>query len=115
MSRRVFIESHGATCQNWTWSWSFVNHKKKIVIFGAWDRNTNGNTSLILAENWETSARGRKQPGYAQAREHIRLIEDEGHNLQTFPLIYSDGYKDENGVGPSKIGVEPVIARCAEK
>jgi 5-methylcytosine-specific restriction protein A len=104
MSRREFIEAQGATCKNWTWSWSFVNHKRKVVIFGAWDRNTDGNTSLILSTNWEVSAKGRRQPAYEQAREHIRLVEEEGYQLQTFPLIYSDAYKDENGIGPSKIG-----------
>jgi 5-methylcytosine-specific restriction enzyme A len=107
MSRRQFIESHGATCLNWTWSWSFVNTKKKVVIFGAWDRNTDGNTSLILSETWERR-RGRKQPAYKQAREHIRLVEEDGYKLMTFPMKYSDANKDENGIGPAKIdGFEP--------
>lgn len=30
-SRKQFIKSQGATCDNWTWSWSFVNHDKKIL------------------------------------------------------------------------------------
>jgi len=104
MSRKKFIESQGATCKNWTWSWSFINKKKRIIIFGAWDTSTDGDTSLILSDTWRTSAAGRKQPGYEQSREHIRLIEEEGYELQTFPLIYSDAYKDENGAGPAKIG-----------
>ena len=41
-SRRAFIESVGATCQNWQWSWSFVNHSERFVAFGAWDVNTMG-------------------------------------------------------------------------
>ena len=40
MKRKQFIESFGATCKNWTWSWSFVNHDEKLVIFGAWDDHT---------------------------------------------------------------------------
>jgi len=102
MNRKQFIESHGATCRNWTWSWSFINEPKKIVIFGAWDVNQRGNKSLILNEEWEISRRGRKQPAYAQSREHIRLIEDEGYRLMTFPMVYSDA-NEEGGIGPAKI------------
>ncbi|MDU1358416.1 MAG: HNH endonuclease, partial [Enterobacter sp.] len=24
MNRKQFIQSRGATCRNWTWSWSFI-------------------------------------------------------------------------------------------
>ena len=89
MNRKQFIESQGATCKNWTWSWSFVNESKRLVIFGAWDKNTSGKTAKILSEDWETE-RGHKQPGYAQALEHIRLIEEDGYRLMTFPcLLYT--------------------------
>ena len=64
MSRKQFIESQGATCRNWTWSWSFINKMEKVIIFGAWDLQTKGNTSLILSEDWKISRRGRKQPAY---------------------------------------------------
>lgn len=64
---------------------------------------TDGNTSLILSEDWEINDKGRKLPGYEQSREHIRLIEEEGYQLQTFPIIYSDANKDEEGIGPAKI------------
>ncbi len=103
MNRTQFIESQGATCNNWTWSWSFINQKNKIIIFGAWDLHTQGNTTLIFSESWQTNTRGRKQPAYKQSREHIRLIEEEGYQLKTFPIIYSDANKDENGIGPAKI------------
>ncbi|ACO80977.1 hypothetical protein AvCA_48770 [Azotobacter vinelandii CA] len=103
MSRKKFIEAQGATCRNWTWSWSFINEGKKVIIFGAWDTNTDGDTSLILSDTWEYSERGRKQPAYEQSREHIRLIEEEGYELQTFPIIYSGANKDKNGIGPAKI------------
>ena len=103
MNRKQFIESQGATCRNWTWSWSFVNEKEKTIIFGAWDRHTEGNTSLILSEEWRLSRKGRKQPAYEQSREHIRLIEEEGYQLKTFPMKYSDAKKGEDGVGPSVI------------
>jgi len=103
MNRKTFIESQGATCDNWTWSWSFVNSKKKVIIFGAWDMNTDGNTSRIFSEDWQRNAKGRKQPAYDQSREHIRLIEDEGYQLKTFPIIFSDERIDEEGFGPAKI------------
>jgi 5-methylcytosine-specific restriction protein A len=112
MSRKKFIESQGATCRNWTWIWSFINEEKKVIIFGAWDTNTDGDTSLILSDTWQVSGRGRKQPAYEQSREHIRLIEDEGYELQTFPLIYSDANKDEEGIGPAKIeGFVPELSK----
>ncbi len=116
MNRKRFIESQGATCRNWTWSWSFINQKKKIVIFGAWDRHTEGNTSLILSEEWQFSRRGRKQPAYEQSREHIRLIEEEGYKLMTFLMKYSDANKDEDGIGPAKIeGFEPKLTHKSLK
>ena len=37
MNRKQFIQSQGATCNNWNWSWSFISHDRQIVIFGAWD------------------------------------------------------------------------------
>ena len=64
MSRKSFIQSQGATCANWTWSWSFVNVEKQTVIFGAWDKNTEGSRSLILSEAWATNRAGRKNPAY---------------------------------------------------
>jgi 5-methylcytosine-specific restriction protein A len=112
MNRKQFIESHGATCRNWTWSWSFINEKQKIIIFGAWDVYTEGNTALILSEDWEYSQKGKKQPAYKQSREHIRLIEEEGYELKTFPIKYSDANKDEAGYGPAKIeGFEPILTK----
>ena len=102
MSRRAFIESHGATCANWTWSWSFVNAARRQVIFGAWTHHAIGDTCLILDDDWEVR-RGRKQPGYAQAREHIRLVQDEGFELFTFPIIKADLPEGSDG-GPASIG-----------
>lgn len=103
-SRKQFILSQGATCKNWTWSWSFVNHEKKIVIYGAWDINTKGNTTLIFTDDWnDVGGKGRKSPAFKQSREHIRLVEEEGYTLQTFPIIYSGVHKDEKGIGPAKI------------
>ena len=102
-SRKKFILEQGASCVNWFWSWSFVNHQKKFVIFGAWDTNLKGDKCLILGRNWKTKPNGKKSNGYAQSLEHIRLIEEEGYKLKTFPLIFSDANKDELGMGPAKI------------
>lgn len=102
-SRRAFIESVGATCKNWQWSWSFVNHAERFVVFGAWDVNTAGRRCLILSGKWEFKTTGRRNPGYAQSREHIRLVVDDGYTLKTFPMKWSDARKDESGDGPAKI------------
>jgi 5-methylcytosine-specific restriction protein A len=112
MNRKSFMQAQGATCKNWTWSWSFVNHEKKIVIFGAWDRNTEGNRALILSEAWEKNSSGKRKPAYSQSREHIRLIDEEGYKIFTFPIIFSDELQDENGIGPAKIsGFEPNLSK----
>jgi 5-methylcytosine-specific restriction protein A len=110
MSRKSFIQSQGATCANWTWSWSFVNVEKRTVIFGAWDKNTEGSRSLILSETWATNRAGRKNRAYPQSREHIRLVEEQGYKLLIFPITFSDELQDENGFGPSRIkGFESVL------
>lgn len=98
MSRKAFIESHGASCANWTWSWSFVNHDEKFVIFGAWDTNTKNNRTEIFSKSWEYGA-DRKKSGFKQSLQHIRLIEEEEYSLFTFPIIMA---KDGEG-GSAKI------------
>ncbi len=91
MSRRSFIESCGATCSNWVNSWSFINKKEKFIIFGAADRHTEDNKTLILSEDWKYKANGHIHPGYRQSLEHIKLVENEGYQLKTFPMKYKDG------------------------
>jgi 5-methylcytosine-specific restriction protein A len=93
-SRRQFIESQGATCLNWAWSWSFINEAEKTIIFGAWDTGTEGGRSLILSENWQVSKKGRRLPGFTESRGHIRLIEESGYVLKTFPM--KEGSADES-------------------
>jgi len=111
MNRKQFIESQGATCKNWTWSWSFINNSEKTIIFGAWDNLTSGDASIIFSEDWEVSDKGKKLPGYSESREHIRLIEEDGFILKIFPIQHSDEKKDENGIGPSKIkGFTPKLS-----
>ncbi len=102
LNRKQFIQSHGATCNNWTWSWSFVNEEKRTVIFGAWDIHAEEGRTLILDEAWEVE-NGRKNAAYPQSLEHLRLVEDKGFQLYTFTLFFSDELQDENGNGPAKI------------
>jgi 5-methylcytosine-specific restriction protein A len=104
MTRKQFIESQGATCQNWNWSWSFVNQAEQFVIFGAWDINEKGKRQMIFDEAWQLNRRGRKPPGYDQAREHIRLVEEKHYRLMTFPMKYSNARREKDEKGPSKIG-----------
>ena len=102
MSRKKFIESNGATCNNWRFSWSFINEAEKFIIFGAWDFHTEGDRVLIFSEDWQFR-QGRKRSPYKQSREHIRLIEEEGFTLKTLPLQGTNATEDEKGVTPTKI------------
>ena len=85
MSRKQFIQSHGATCKNWFWSWSFVNERERFVIFGAWDP-LGGGMAKIFSEDWKIDAKGRATRGYKQSLEHIRLIEEEDYELRTLSM-----------------------------
>ncbi|MBL8049647.1 MAG: HNH endonuclease [Anaerolineales bacterium] len=78
-----------------------MNHKEKIVIFGAWDRFTKGNMTLIFSEDWNINSKGRKRPGFSQSREHIQLIEEKGYKLKTFAMKHSYANKGESG--PARI------------
>lgn len=110
-SRREFIESLGATCQNWQWSWSFVNKAERCVIFGAWDIHTAGRHSLILSGKWKAKNTGRKNPGYSQSREHIRLVAEEGYSLKTFPMKWGGPSRDDSGDGAAKIeDFDPILS-----
>jgi 5-methylcytosine-specific restriction enzyme A len=113
MSRKQFIESHGATCLNWYWSWSFINESKRLIIFGAWDIDTKGRKAKIFSENWRNNHLGKKNRGYDQSRKHIRLIEEEGYRLMTFPMVYSEANQAADGTGPAKI--EKIVEKLTEK
>lgn len=95
MNRKQFIESIGATCDNWQWSWSFVNEKKRTIIFGEWDVHKDG---LIFSESWPG-------PGREQSKRHIQLIENRGYRLATFPM--ERGSK-KNGTATIK-SIEPYL------
>jgi 5-methylcytosine-specific restriction protein A len=109
-SRRAFIESIGATCQNWQWSWSFVNHPRRFVVFGAWDIHMTGRHCLILSGTWQAKHTGRRNPGYPQSLKHIRLVVEDGYSLKTFPMKWGGARKGDSGDGPAKIdGFTPVL------
>jgi len=76
MSRKKFIESVGGSCDNWYWSWSFVNHEKNFVIFGMWSDQSG---DLIFDSKW-------KGLGHNQSVEHIRLVEQNGYALKIFRM-----------------------------
>ncbi|WP_312366063.1 HNH endonuclease [Ensifer sp.] len=103
MNRKEFVQSHGADCKNWNWSWSFVNHRERFVIFGMWQSEQKNRLGCILRKNWEISAKGRKNNGYGQALEHIRLIEAEGYRLQTFPMRGVARNPQEGELSPAAI------------
>jgi 5-methylcytosine-specific restriction protein A len=73
------------------------------VIFGAWDVETGDKRTRIFSKDWRLKRTGQKNPSYDQSREHIRLIEEEGYRLMTFPMKHSaqDG---DYWKGAAKIG-----------
>lgn len=91
MSRKKFIEGLGATCDNWRWSWSYVNHAERFVVFGAWDIHEENYRCKILAPDWQIKDDGKKNGGFKQSLRHIQLIENEGYSLKTFRIFHSDG------------------------
>lgn len=91
MSRKQFIQSLGATCDNWTWSWSFVNHDEKFVVFGAWDIHEDSIRCKILEPSWQIKKNGKKNGGFKQAIRHIQLCEKEGYSLKTFRMFHEEG------------------------
>ena len=86
MSIKKFIESNGATCRNWRWSWSYVNHAEKFVIFLEWQNDPHTELGVILDTRWEYID-GKKQNGWGQSIEHLDLIENHGYELKTFPCM----------------------------
>ena len=90
MNRKQFVESHGATCDNWNWSWSFVNHEERLVIFGAWD-----DLSIVFSRSWEINVKGHRSKGFNQSLEHLRLVQEQGYRLLTFPM---EGIEGDDGI-----------------
>jgi len=105
MSRKDFIQKHGATCDNWNWSWSFVNDQEKFVIFGAWDKHTEGRRQMIFDKKWEfkNHSSGRKNAGFNQSLRHIRLVESGAYRLFTFPMQYGLATTNEPDSRKTKI------------
>lgn len=91
MSRKQFIESLGATCANWNWSWSFINESKKEIIFGVWDDRVIGENWLIFTLDWERNENGKKSKGFQQSKKHLSLIEKEGYELFVFRMFSIEG------------------------
>jgi len=110
MSRRGFIEPKGFTCANWYWSWSFVDHDRRRVLFGAWDDHVTNGRARIFSDAWEYNPNGKRQNAWSQSREHIRLVEDEGYQLFIYKMICANPEEANKGNGPRRIlGFEPDI------
>ena len=104
-SRKQFIQSQGASCVNWQWSWSFINQEKRSIIFGEWRERPDRLSHLIFSEDWEFR-NGIRNRGYNQSREHIRLIEEEEFKLFTF-LMDAEEPSDSSNEPVSIKGFEP--------
>ena len=108
MNRKEFIQSVGATCENWYYDWSFINESKRIIIFGAFDHNMEGADVVILSEEWKVNKRGHKSKSYNHSMEHIRLINEEGYKLMTFPM---ESEERKDGI----VKIKRIIPELTEK
>lgn len=111
-SRKQFIEAAGATCANWTWSWSFINEAERFVIFTFWDDEERDGRAKILDRSWQR-LRGRKQNGYSQAIEHLELVRTSGFQLKVFKQVRGPGDREEEASElksfiPALINARPV-------
>lgn len=68
-----------------------------MVIFGAWDFNTDNDKSLIMHKGWKYK-NNRRQPGYSQAIEHLKLL-DKGYSLYIFHQENISDDEDEPKIG----------------
>lgn len=100
MNRKEFVESHSATCKNWRWAWSYVNHAERFVIFGAWDKETDGDKALILRDSWVTNKKGHRNAAYKRSLEHVMLVRHNNYELRTFPIEHSDELMDDEAARP---------------
>ena len=113
LSRRAFIEAQGATCRNWTWSWSFVNHVERFVIFGVWSDHEEDDEGLILGKDWATGPNGRRSPGFSEALTHVKLVSEDGYALLTFPQHAERNSEGAIPTGKARsiAGFEPLLER----
>ncbi|MGX4990644.1 hypothetical protein [Enterobacter kobei] len=85
MTKTKFIQSLGFICQNIVWSWSYVDHSNKRILFGIWsDLKMPGGEHLILSDKWIENSYGVKNLGYSQAIEHLKLVLFSNYELYTF-------------------------------
>ena len=75
-----------------------------------WDKYDEGGKAKILSKDWAISHKGKRSLGYLQSREHIRLIEEEGYQLKTFPMGYTTADESDQEA-PAKIkGFTPELS-----
>lgn len=82
IKRIRLLEKYGITNVNHR-AWSFVNHEKRIVFFGAWKNLTEKHRAMILSKDWEEEVDGTIKGNYTTACRHIELIES-GYDLYIF-------------------------------
>lgn len=92
-----FARSHGAECVNSRYAWSFINHQKKFVIFGAWQHMTTSNRCLILSSEWRLKPNKHRNPGYTASLPHIEYVIEDDYKLFTFPQVAVPGTEDRSG------------------
>lgn len=99
-TRSQFFAPRGAEVANNRWSWCAVNNNEKVVYFGIFQGRSTSAGGLILSEDWEMR-RGRRQPGYSDALQKLKLVEADGYKLAVFTMIPRKIGDDVSG--PSEI------------
>ncbi len=83
------------------------------MIFGAWDIHSENQVMLLLSEDWKLNYSGRRNAGYPQSVEHMRLVDEENYLLKIFHMYFSDEKDNFHGEGPAVIGgFDPSLIDC---
>jgi 5-methylcytosine-specific restriction protein A len=110
MNRKQFIDSVGGD-SSWSYAWSFLRPATNTVIFAAWDVLTDNGVAEILCQDWERESSGKFSGKFTRSREHIRLVEEEGWELQVFEQIKGD--ERDNGTWTIASGEDWQVVVCS--
>ncbi|MEI4196678.1 HNH endonuclease [Roseovarius sp. E0-M6] len=84
MSRLAFARRFGAEPHNARNAWSYVNHDKRFVLFGAWSHHEESDRQLVFSKLWDKDANSRRPASYGPSLRHIEHVLEDGYSLYTF-------------------------------
>ena len=68
-----------------------MDHAQKLIIFGAWDIYEESYRCKIFEPSWQVKNNGKKNSGFKQSLQHIKLIENDNYSLKTFRIFHTEG------------------------